>query len=245
MPLDFTMHEAFRNHLLATLPAFEFERIRPVLEPISLELGQVLHESGDRMEYVYFPTTAIVTLLYLMENGTTTEIGMVGNDGILGIELFMGGDSTPNLAIVQSAGKAIRLKAAVLKAEFAVGHAFHDLLLRYTQSLMTQISQTAVCNRHHSIQQQLALWLLRTHDLLESDKLVITHEQIAHMLGVRRESVTMAAAKLSELGLIKNVRGTVTILDRQGLEFATCECYGVVSAEYNRLVSGNNSRSVA
>jgi CRP-like cAMP-binding protein len=230
-------HGAFKNKLLATLPATEFEHIRPSLELVSLKVGQVLHEPGDKMEYVYFPTTSVVTLLCVMENGTTTETGIVGNDGVVGIELFMGGDSSPNLAIVHSAGNAFRMRASKLKAEFAIGHAFHDLLLRYTLALMAQVSQTAVCNRLHSVPQQLARWLLLSRDRLESDRLAVTHDLIANVLGVRRESVTTAAGKLSDLGLIENHRGTVTILDRRGLEFAACECYNVVSAEYNRLLT--------
>jgi CRP-like cAMP-binding protein len=201
-----------------------------------LPLGKVLYESGDKLDFVYFPTTAIVSLLYIMENGATAEIGVVGNDGILGIALFMGGDTTPNRAIIQSAGEGLKMSARDLKAEFTLGGSFHNLLLRYTQALITQISQTAVCNRLHSVEQQLCRWLLLSHDRLNSDKLVMTHDLISNMLGVRREGVTLAAQKLAARGLIKNVRGTITVLDRAGLEAAVCECYSVVNEEYNRLL---------
>lgn len=239
----FSRSEAFRNSLLASLPAAEFDRIQPALQPVFLKLGDVLHECCNQMDCVYFPTTAVVTLLYLTQDGTTTTTGIIGNDGILGIELFMGGNSTPNLAIVQSAGRAFRMSAGAVRAEFAADCAFRDSLLRYTQALITQVSQTAVCNRLHSVQQQLARWLLDSLDRLEADKLALTHEQIARFLGVRRESVTIAIEKLSELGLVKNVRGLVTIIDRDGLEFAACECYRVVSDEYDRLVGRNISRT--
>jgi CRP-like cAMP-binding protein len=201
-----------------------------------LPLGKVLYESGDKLDFVYFPTTAIVSLLYIMENGATAEIGVVGNDGILGIALFMGGDTTPNRAIIQSAGEGFKMSASDLKAEFTLGGSFHNLLLRYTQALITQISQTAVCNRLHSVEQQLCRWLLLSHDRLNSDKLVMTHDLISNMLGVRREGVTLAAQKLAARRLIKNVRGTITVLDRAGLEAAVCECYSVVNEEYNRLL---------
>ncbi|MBC7797347.1 MAG: Crp/Fnr family transcriptional regulator, partial [Pyrinomonadaceae bacterium] len=191
----------------------------------------------------YFPTTTIVSLLYVMENGATAEIGVVGNDGIVGIALFMGGDTTTSRAIIQSAGDAFRIKAKDLQNEFERGGAFQKLMLRYTQALLTQISQTAVCNRLHSVEQQLCRWLLLSHDRLDSDKLVMTHDLISNMLGVRREGVTMAAKKLAEKGLIKNVRGSITLLDRQGLEATVCECYGVVNAEYNRLLSRGISRT--
>ena len=243
MPSDSNANPALKNYLLAALPADEFNRIDRHLGPVSLKLGQVLHESGDKMEYVYFPTTAIASLLSLLENGATAEIGIVGNDGILGIELFMGGETTTNRAIVQSAGEAYRMKSKDLKTEFTLGGAFQRLLLRYTQALIAQISQTAVCNRLHSVEQQLCRWLLLSHDRLNSDKLVMTHDLISNMLGVRHEGVTLAAQKLSERGLIKNVRGTITVLNRLGLEDAVCECYAVVSIEYNRLLGRGMSRS--
>src|SRR6476660_2308403 len=225
---------ACKNHLLAALPEEEFKRVVSKLQSVSLELGQVLYESGDRLEYVYFPTTSIISLLYIMENGATAEIGVVGNDGILGIALFMGGDTTPNRAIIQSAGEALKMSASDLKAEFTLGGVFHNVLLRYTQALITQISQTAVCNRLHPIEQQLCRWLLLSHDRLDSDMLVMTHDLISNMLGVRREGVTLAAQRLGGRGLIKNIRGTITVLDRQGLEQAVCECYEVVNTEYAR-----------
>ena len=234
-----------KNHLLAELPHVEFERIRPHLIPVKLPLGKVLYESGDKLDYVYFPTTAIVSLLYIMENGTTAEIGVVGNDGILGIALFMGGDTTPNRAVIQSAGEAYKMRAKDLMNEFSLGGKFHNMLLRYTQALITQISQTAVCNRLHTVEQQLCRWLLLSHDRLDSDKLVMTHDLISNMLGVRREGVTLAARKLSDRNLIKNVRGTMTILDRAGLEQAVCECYKVVNDEYNRLLGRGMARTSA
>lgn len=234
-----------KNYLLSDLPAEEFDRLLPHLTPVTLQLGQVLYESGDRLDYVYFPTTAIVSLLYIMENGSTAEIGVVGNDGILGIALFMGGDTTPNRAIIQSAGEAYKMAARDLMNEFSMGGRFHNLLLRYTQALITQISQTAVCNRLHSVEQQLCRWLLLSHDRLNSDKLVMTHDLISNMLGVRREGVTLAARKLTSRNLIKNVRGTITVLDRKGLEEASCECYKVVNDEYNRLLAHGVTRTFA
>ncbi len=243
MPPDASQNKARKNFLLTSLPDLEFERVQSHLQPVSLKLGQVLYESGDKMDYVYFPTTAIISLLYVMENGATAEIGVVGNDGILGIALFMGGDTTPNRAVVQSAGEAFKMKAKDLMAEFTLGGVFHNLLLRYTQALITQISQTAVCNRLHSVDQQFCRWLLLSHDRLNSNKLVMTHDLISNMLGVRREGVTMAARKLAARKLIKNVRGSITILDRRGLEEAVCECYDVVNNEYNRLLGRGISRT--
>ncbi len=243
MPLDGKQNTGRKNFLLASLPDVEFERVQSHLELTSLKLGQVLYESGDRLDYVYFPTTAIISLLYIMENGATAEIGVVGNDGILGIALFMGGDTTPNRAVIQSAGEAFRMKAKDLRDEFTLGGVFHNLLLRYTQALITQISQTAVCNRLHSVEQQLGRWLLLSHDRLNTDTLVMTHDLISNMLGVRREGVTLAARKLAERKLIKNIRGSMTILDRQGLEQAVCECYKVVSDEYNRLLGRGIART--
>lgn len=229
--------EALKNRLLAALSAEEFDQVLPKLEPVSLKLGTVLYESGDRLDYVYFPTTAIVSLLYIMENGSTAEIGVVGNDGLLGIALFMGGHTTPNRAIIQSAGKLFKMSAAEMMAKFTLGGPFHNLLLRYTQALMTQISQTAVCNRLHTVEQQLCRWLLLCHDRLdETDTLVMTHDLISNMLGVRREGVTLAAQKLAAKGLIQNDRGSIRITDRKELEKAVCECYKVVSDEYRRLL---------
>jgi CRP-like cAMP-binding protein len=224
------------NRLLAALPPPEWERWRPNLEPVDLGLGQVLSESGSAMAHVFFPTTGIVSLLYVMESGASAEIAVVGNEGIVGISLFMGGESTPSRAVVQSAGIGLRLKARFVKEEFnRAGPAMH-LLLRYTQALITQMSQTAVCNRHHSLDQQLCRWLLLSLDRLPDNELVMTQELIANMLGVRREGVTEAALKLQRAGLISYVRGHITVLDRPGLEKRTCECYSVVKREYDRLL---------
>jgi CRP-like cAMP-binding protein len=225
-----------KNHLLAALSAEEFGRLEPDLELVSLALGKVIYESGDKMTHVYFPTTAIISMLYIMENSATAEIGIAGNNGLIGSPLFMGSESTSSRAVVQSTGEAIRIKAKPLQTEFDRGGLFQKLLLRYTQSLMTQISQTAVCNRLHNVDQQLCRWLLINHDQLETDKLIMTQELIANMLGVRREGVTIAAKKLQEKGLIKYARGTITMLDRKGLEQAVCECYQIVMDEYERLL---------
>ncbi len=235
--------DALKNHLLAALPADEFGRVKSKLEPVSFKLGEVLYESGDKLDCVYFPTTAITSLLYIMENGATAEIGVIGNEGISGHALFLGGDSTPSRAIIQSAGNGYKMKAKDLRAEFALGGVFQKMLLRYTQALMTQISQTAVCNRLHAVEQQLCRWLLLSHDRLDSDKLVMTHDLISNMLGVRREGITLAAQKLAKRKLIKNVRGTIMIVDRQGLEEVVCECYRVVNNEYNRLLGRGMSRT--
>jgi CRP-like cAMP-binding protein len=226
-----------KNHLLAALPAKEYERILPHLQPLTFSLGELVYESGKQLKHVYFPTTCIVSLLYTMENGTSAEIGVVGNEGVVGIALFMGGDTTPNRAIVQSAGDALMMNAQALRNEFVLAGEFQRSLLRYTQSLITQISQTAVCNRLHPIEQQLCRWLLLSHDRLQSDELKMTQELIANMLGVRREGVTYAAGRLQAEGLIKYARGRITILDRKGLEAAVCECYQVVKDEYDRLLS--------
>jgi len=236
-------NDALKNYLLAALPKDEFVRVESKLESISFKLGEVLYESGDKMDYVHFPTTAIISMLYVMENGATAEIGVVGNDGLIGNALFMGGDTTTSRAIIQSAGDSLRMKAKDVKAEFALGGMFQQMLLRYVQALMTQISQTAVCNRLHSVDQQLCRWLLLSHDRLKTDKLLMTHDLIANMLGVRREGVTLAAQKLAKRKLIKNVRGTITVIDRLGLEKAVCECYEVVNNEYNRLLGRGMSRS--
>jgi len=236
MPVVTHTNDARMNHLLAALPADEFTRLASNLEPVSLPLGKVIYESAEQLEYVYFPTTAIISLLYIMENGSTAEIGMAGNDGLVGIALFMGGSTTPNRAVVQSAGNAFRLKSKELLIEFHLSGVFQNILLRYTQYLMTQISQTAVCNRLHSVEQQLCRWLLINHDLLQTNKLIMTHDLIANMLGVRREGVSIAAGNLQKNNLIKYVRGTITILDRKGLETVACECYKVVKEEYDRLL---------
>jgi CRP-like cAMP-binding protein len=226
-----------RNHLLAALPRTDFDRIAEHLEPIKMRLGDVLYESGDKLRYVYFPTTSIVSLLYVMEDGASAEIAIVGNEGILGISLFMGGETTPSRAVVQSAGHGFRLRAGFLKNEFGrYGPTMH-LLLRYTQALITQMAQTAVCNRHHSVDQQLCRWLLLSLDRLASNELAMTQELIAIMLGVRREGVTEAAGKLQDAGLIRYRRGTITVLDRPGLEARTCECYQVVKTEFDRLLT--------
>jgi len=236
MPVIKHTDDARMNHLLAALPADEFARLKPDFEPVSLPLGKVIYESGEQLEYVYFPTTAIISLLYIMENGSTAEIGMAGNDGLVGIALFMGGSTTPNRAVVQSAGNAFRLRSKALLLEFHLSGEFQNILLRYTQYLMTQISQTAVCNRLHSLEQQLCRWLLINHDLLQTNKLIMTHDLIANMLGVRREGVSIAAGNLQKKGLIKYVRGTITMLDRPALESVACECYVVVKQEYDRLL---------
>ncbi len=225
-----------QNHLLAALPATEFERIESHLEVVPLPLGEVLYESGNRLRNVYFPTTSIVSLLYTMADGASAEIAVVGNEGIIGVSLFMGGETTPSRAVVQSAGHAYRLTGKRLKDEFARAGAMQHLLLRYTQALLTQMAQTAVCNRHHSVDQQLCRWLLLSLDRLASNELIMTQELIANMLGVRREGVTEAAGKLQEAGLIQYSRGRITVLDRVGVERRSCECYAVVKKESDRLL---------
>jgi CRP-like cAMP-binding protein len=225
-----------KNHLLASLPPQEWKRWAPHLERVDMPLGQVLYESGATLGYVYFPLTAIVSLLYVMENGASAEIAVVGNEGVVGISLFMGGESTPSRAVVQSAGLGCRFKAPLIKSEFDKSGPVLHLLLRYTQALITQMAQTAVCNRHHSLDQQLCRWLLLSLDRLQGTELVMTQELIANMLGVRREGVTEAALKLQKSGLIKYSRGHITVLDREGLEARTCECYAVVKHEYDRLL---------
>ena len=221
--------------MLAALPDAEWKRWLPQLERVEMQLGQVLYESGTRLSHVYFPITAIVSLLYVMENGASAEIAVVGNEGIVGISLFMGGESTPSRAVVQSAGRGFRLKARAIKDEVNRAPVLH-LLLRYTQALITQMAQTAVCNRHHTLDQQLCRWLLLSLDRLQGNELVMTQELIANMLGVRREGVTVAALKLQKVGLIRYARGHITVLDRKGLEERTCECYAVVKREYDRLL---------
>ena len=224
------------NLLLAALPDPEYQRWLPHLESVAMPLGQVLHESGKTLAHVYFPTNAIVSLLYVMQNGSSAEIAVVGREGVVGISLFMGGQSTPSRAVVQSAGHGFRLEAALMKEEFDRNGDVLHLLLRYTQALITQMAQTAVCNRHHSLDQQLCRWLLLSMDRLHGNELVMTQELIANMLGVRREGVTEAATKLQRAGLIEYARGRITVLDRPGLEQRTCECYRVVKQEYDRLL---------
>jgi cAMP-binding proteins - catabolite gene activator and regulatory subunit of cAMP-dependent protein kinases len=231
-----TLPEPRKNHLLAALPAADFERLRPHLTPVTLSLGEALYESGIVLRHVYFPTDSIVSLLYVMADGASAEIAVVGNEGVIGVSLFMGGETTPSRAVVQSAGHAYRLTGQLLKEEFTRAGAMQHLLLRYTQSLLTQMAQTAVCNRHHSLDQQLCRWLLLSLDRLTSNQLVMTQELIANMLGVRREGVTDAAGKLQKAGLIQYSRGRITVLDRAGLELRTCECYAVVKKECDRLL---------
>ncbi|MDT8997760.1 Crp/Fnr family transcriptional regulator [Paucibacter sp. APW11] len=227
---------ALANHLLAALPVEEWARWHDEMEWVELPLGRVLYESGMPLTHVYFPTTAIVSLLYVMLDGASAEIAVVGREGLVGISLFMGGESTPSRAVVQSAGQGYRLRASLLKQEFARAGPVMHLLLRYTQALITQMSQTAVCNRHHSLDQQLCRWLLLSLDRLEGRELVMTQELIANMLGVRREGVTEAALKLQRSGLISYARGHISVLDRPGIERRSCECYGVVKKEYDRLL---------
>jgi CRP-like cAMP-binding protein len=236
MSLNPRINEPVENRLLAALPPEEYQRLVPQLQQVSFSLGEVVYEFGGKLDYVFFPTDSIVSLLYTMENGTSAEMGLTGNDGVVGIALFMGGGTMPNRAVVQSAGSAIRMKAKVLQDEFALGGKFQQLLLRYTQALITQISQTAVCNRLHSVEQQLCRWLLLSHDRIPSDELIMTQELIADMLGVRREGVTVAAGRLQDSGAISYVRGHITILDRQKLEESVCECYKVVKDEFDRLL---------
>ncbi|SAL82682.1 Crp/FNR family transcriptional regulator [Caballeronia terrestris] len=224
------------NHLLSVLPQTERARLAPHLVPIDMTLGDVVYESGDRQHFVYFPTTSIVSLLYVMEDGASAEIAIVGNEGLIGIALFMGGETTPSRAIVQSAGTAFQLDAQILKQEFIRGGPVQRLLLRYTQALITQMAQTAVCNRHHSIDQQLCRWLLLSMDRLPSNELKMTQELIANMLGVRRSGVTEAALKLQDAGLIRYGHGHIQVLDRPGLEKRVCECYRVVKREFDRLL---------
>jgi CRP-like cAMP-binding protein len=225
-----------KNHLLAALPDEEYSRVKNQLEPVSLTLGKVIYEAGDKLDYLYFPTTAIISMLYIMENGATAEIGIAGSNGLVGYPVFMGGETTSSRAIVQIAGETVRMSAGNAKKEFALGGTFQKLLLRYTQSLITQISQTAVCNRLHSLEQQLCRWLLINHDQMLTDKLIMTQDLIANMLGVRREGVSLAATRLQKLGVIAYARGTITILDRERLEQIACECYQVVMDEYDRLL---------
>lgn len=235
-------HDPNQNHLLAALLDAEFERLAPHLELVPMLLGDVLYESGGKQRYVYFPTTAIVSMHYVLENGGSSEIAGVGNEGVLGIALFMGGDTTPSRAVVQTGGHGYRLRSHILMEEFNRAGPVLRLLLRYTQALITQMSQTAVCNRHHTVEQQLCRWLLLTLDRLPGNELTMTQELIAGMLGVRREGVTEAAGRLQGLGYIRYRRGHITVLDRAGLERDVCECYDVVRREFARLLSDVHQR---
>ncbi|KAA0911054.1 Crp/Fnr family transcriptional regulator [Pusillimonas sp. ANT_WB101] len=232
-----TINDPVQNHLLAALPAEDYLSLFPQLELVPLPLGYVVSEPGDPLHHVYFPTTAIVSLLYVMEDGGSAEIAIVGNEGVVGVQLFMGGETTTSRAVVQSAGHAYRLKSQLLIDAFRCDGPLQRLLLRYTQALLTQMAQTAVCNRHHSVDQQLCRWLLLSLDRLPSNELVMTQDLIANMLGVRRAGVTKAAGKLQRMGLIHYSRGKITVLDRPGLESRVCECYAVVKAESDRLLS--------
>ena len=229
-------HTPKQNHLLAALPAADYTRLLPDLELIPMPLGWAVYESGGHMSHVYFPTTSIVSLLYVMESGASAEIAITGNEGLVGIALFMGGETTPSRAIVQSAGNGYRLKASVLKREFALGGTLQHLALHYTQALITQMAQTAVCNRHHTLDQQLCRWLLLSLDRLPGNELTMTQELIANMLGVRREGVTEAAGKLQAEGLIHYSLGHIQVLERAKLEKRVCECYAVVKKEFDRLL---------
>ena len=224
------------NRLLAALPKEDYRALLPFLEPVALPLGMALYESGGVQGYVYFPTSGIVSLLYVLRNGSSAEIAVTGREGLVGIALFMGGETTPSRAVVQSAGRGYRIKAAALKEKFEAGGALQYLLLRFTQALITQMTQTAVCNRHHAVDQQLCRWLLLSLDRLPANELVMTQELIANMLGVRREGVTEAAGKLQAEGLVEYSRGRITVLDRERLEERVCECYAVVKKEYDRLL---------
>ena len=225
-----------QNHLLAALSATDFDRVLPDLKPVSMPLGKIIYESGAALKQVYFPADCIVSMLYVMKDGASAEIAVVGNEGMVGIALFMGGETTPSRAVVQSAGLAFELKGEALKREFERAGALQHLLLRYTQALITQMAQTAVCNRHHTVEQQLCRWLLLSLDRLDTNELSMTQELIANMLGVRREGVTEAAGKLQTRGLIHYSRGHITVVDRPGLEALACECYAVVKKEFDRLL---------
>ena len=230
-------HSPSQNHLLAALPAVEFERLAAHLELVPLPLGEMLYEPGEQLQHAYFPTTAIVSLHYVMESGASTESAGVGNEGVVGISLFMGGETTPSSAVVQTAGHAYRLAGRLLKQEFNHAGLMQRLLLRYTQALMTQMTQTAACNRHHSVEQQLCRWLLQTLDRMPTNELIMTQELVASMLGVRREGITEAAGNLQQAGFIRYRRGHIAVLERSGLETRACECYAVVKKELNRLLS--------
>ena len=237
-------HSPNQNHLLAALPAAEFERLSADLELVPLLLGDILVEPGGHLQHAYFPTTAIVSLHYELESGASAETAAVGNEGVVGISLFMGGDTTPSSAVVKTAGHAYRLKSDLLKAEFSRGGLMQRLLLRYTQALLTQITQTAVCYRHHSVEQQLCRWLLSTIDRVPTHDLVMTQELVASMLGVRREGITEAAGRLQHAGFIRYRRGHISVLDRSGLETRSCECYAVVRKESARLLCDVRHRQV-
>jgi CRP-like cAMP-binding protein len=230
-------HRSSQNHLLAALPPAEFERLVAHLELVPLPLGHMLYEPGGQMQHAYFPTTAIISLHYVMESGASAESAGVGNEGVVGISLFMGGDTTPSSAVVQTAGHAYRLERRLLKQEFNRAGSMQSLLLRYTQALITQMSQTAACNRYHSVEQRLSRWLLLTLDRVPSRELVMTQELVASILGARRESITEAAGNLQHIGVIRYRRGHISVLDRRGLETHACECYAVVKKELNRLLS--------
>ena len=231
------IHNPSQNHLLGALPAADFERLAPHLEIVPMLLGDVLYEPDGQMQHAYFPTTAIVSLHYVMENGASAESAGVGSEGVVGISLFMGGNTTPSSAVVQTAGHGYRLAGRLLKQEFNRGGLVQSLLLRYTQALITQMSQTAACNRHHSVEQQLCRWLLLTLDRMPTNELVMTQELVASMLGVRREGITQAAGSLQEAGIIRYRRGHISVQDRAGLETRACECYAVVKKELDRLLS--------
>lgn len=244
MPAPGKLLDPLENHLLGALPDEDYHRLHPDLQHGNLSLGQVLYQSGEKLDYVYFPATSVVSLLYTMRDGSTAEMGLIGNDGVVGIALFLGGDTTPNRAVVQIAGTAFRVKAQVLEREFAQGGSFQRLILRYTQALITQISQTAVCNRLHSIEKRLCRWLLLSHDRVKSGELLMTQEFISNMLGGRRETVTVAAGRLQNNGLIHYARGHISIVDRKGLEATVCECYQIVKDESDRLVGdGRKAKS--
>lgn len=236
MPAPGRLLDPLENHLLGALTDEDYRRLLPDLQQVSLSLGQVIYESGERLDYVYFPTTSVVSVLYTMREGSTAEVASIGNDGVVGIALFLGGDTTPNRAVVQIAGAAFRMKGPILQKEFAQGGSFQYLMLRYTQALITQISQTAVCNRLHSIEKRLCRWLLLSHDRVKSGELLMTQEFISNMLGGRRETVTVAAGRLQNKGLIHYARGHISIVDRKGLEATVCECYQIVKGECDRLV---------
>jgi CRP-like cAMP-binding protein len=238
-------HSPSQNHLLAALPTAEFERLAPDLELVPLRLGESLYEPGGQLQHVYFPTTAIVSLLYILESGSSSEIAGVGNEGILGISLFMGGDTTPSSAVVQTAGHGYRLPCRLLKSEFNRGGLMQRLLLRYTQALLTEMFQIAACNRHHSIEQQLCRWLLLILDRLPSNELIMTQELVASALGVRREGITEAAGNLQRAGLIRYGRGHIAVLGRPGLQAGACECYAVLKKESSRLLSAVRYRQSA
>jgi CRP-like cAMP-binding protein len=237
-------HKPHENRLLSELSDENIEHLAPGLQYVTFALGEVVYEAGGRLDYVYFPTTSVISLLYTMQDGTIAEVGLTGNDGVVGVALFLGGDTMPNRAIAQIAGGAFKMSAKVLQEEFARGGPLQHLLLRYTQALITQISQTAACNRLHPVEKRLSRWLLLCHDRVQSDEILMTQEFIANMLGGRRESVTVAAGRLQDAGLIHYARGHISILDRNGLETATCECYRIVKDEFDRLLATRGQRDL-